>query len=307
MREKLFCIYHGQCDDGFMAAWCVRHALGHDAVEFFPGAYQETPPDVTGRHVLFVDFSYKRPVLEEMAKTAKSIIILDHHKTAAADLADFRPPAPYGMWNDKTLPLVQGDLEPIVALFDMKRSGAGMAWDYFHPGHPRPLFVDYVEDRDLWHKKLPYGDEFTIGLRSYHQSWAVWDELFPMDVQNDDGTSVKRLITEGKIVQRYYRGRVEELKRNSYLALINFADRPPVTCRIANAPYFAASEVAGELANDTVDFGASFFQLEDGRWQYSLRSRANGFDVSALALLFGGGGHAAAAGFTVSEPVHARC
>ena len=57
------CIYHGGCDDGFAAAWCVRAALG-DEVEFYPGVYAKEPPDATGRDVLMVDFSYKRPVLE---------------------------------------------------------------------------------------------------------------------------------------------------------------------------------------------------------------------------------------------------
>lgn len=37
---KPLCIYHGGCDDGFAAAWCVRKALGDD-VEFYPGVYQK--------------------------------------------------------------------------------------------------------------------------------------------------------------------------------------------------------------------------------------------------------------------------
>lgn len=65
---------------------------------------------------------------------------------------------------------------------------------------------------------------------------------------------------------------------------------------------FAASEVAGELAEKT-DFGACYFEVAQGRWQYSLRSRGK-FDVSEVAKIFGGGGHKGAAGFTVDAPVH---
>ncbi|HEY9460031.1 MAG TPA: phosphoesterase, partial [Paralcaligenes sp.] len=79
------CIYHGKCADGFTAAWAVKCALGD--IEFYPGVYQEPPPEVTGRDVIIVDFSYKRPVLVEMAAVARSILVLDHHKTAAEDLA----------------------------------------------------------------------------------------------------------------------------------------------------------------------------------------------------------------------------
>jgi hypothetical protein len=50
------CIYHGNCADGFGAAWVVRKALGE--IDFHPGKYQEPPPDVTGKDVVMVDFSY---------------------------------------------------------------------------------------------------------------------------------------------------------------------------------------------------------------------------------------------------------
>jgi hypothetical protein len=288
---KPLCIYHGHCDDGFAAAWAVRHAVGPDLFEFYPGVYQQTPPDVTNRHVLFVDFSYKRPVLLEMAQQALSIVILDHHKTAAEDLADFREPAPYADWHESgTGPLVMDDSESIAALFDMNRSGAGLAWDFFHAGQPRPKFIDYIEDRDLWRKQLPGGDEFTIALRSYPQDFETWDQII---LQGTDS-----LIEEGAAIQRYYRLRVEELKRSAYQASI--AGAP---FWVANAPYFAASEVAGELAEREHGFGACYFEVSQGCWQYSLRARGD-FDVSEIARKFGGGAHKGAAGFTVNAPVH---
>jgi oligoribonuclease NrnB/cAMP/cGMP phosphodiesterase (DHH superfamily) len=190
-------------------------------------------------------------------------------------------------------------------LFDMERSGAGIAWDFFHPDRPRPEFINYVEDRELWRKALPGGDEFTIALRSYPQEFEVWDGLVA------GGASA--LIAEGKSIQRYYRLRVEEIKRSAYLARLALvhttgpapADVPvALKCGIANAPYFAASEVAGELCEmEGADFGACYFEVAKGCWQYSLRSR-DGFDVSEVAKAFGGGGHKGAAGFTVPAPVH---
>lgn len=287
MSKEPLCIYHGYCDDGFAAAWVVRQRLGSN-VEFYPGVYQQEPPDVTGRDVLLVDFSYKRPVLERMAETAHSIIILDHHKTAQEDLSGFFTPPSWEGW----LHAIDGQLSVntrVTALFDMERSGAGIAADYFDIGRGvRPDFIDYIQDRDLWRKKLPGGDEFTIALRSHPQDFDVWDKL----ARDPEG-----LIDEGKAIQRYYRQRVEELKRSAYEAVID-----GYTCWIANAPYFAASEVAGELAEKT-DFGACYFEVAQGRWQYSLRSRRD-FDVSAVAKVFGGGGHKGAAGFTVDAPVH---
>lgn len=66
----------------------VRKALGAN-VEFVPGVYGQEPPDVAGKDVVLVDFSYKYDVLAELAWRAKSIIVLDHHKSAAEDLGRF--------------------------------------------------------------------------------------------------------------------------------------------------------------------------------------------------------------------------
>lgn len=283
------CIYHGGCDDGFGAAWVVRRALG-DAVEFHPGAYGREPPDIKGKDVLLVDFSYKRPALDEMFCAANSLLILDHHKTAAEDLAGIR--APYGPgWDRHLQNTAQDEIESApqpYALFDMGRSGAGIAWDFFFPDRDRPAFINYLEDRDLWRKSLPGGDEFTIALRSYPQDFAIWDQLVIRGAPS--------LIEEGRSIQRYYRLRIEELKRHAYLATLGGA-----SCCISNAPYFAASEVAGEIA-ERADFGACYFEVEAGKFQYSLRSLGD-FDVSAIAKQFGGGGHKNAAGFTSSGAV----
>ena len=92
---KKLCIYHGNCADGFGAAYAVWKRYG-EAVEFYPGVYQQDPPDVTGRDVIMVDFSYKRPVIEQMAQDANSILILDHHKSAEEDLRQWKREAAKG-------------------------------------------------------------------------------------------------------------------------------------------------------------------------------------------------------------------
>ncbi len=276
MAQGPLCIYHGNCDDGFAAAWCVR--LKHPDAEFYPGIYQAPPPDVRGRDVIMVDFSYKRPVMEQIIADCATLLVLDHHKTAEADLAS-----------------LDGVRPGVEVVFDMDRSGAMMAFDRFCRDMPTYAdtvrFMEYVQDRDLWRKALPYGDLFTIALRSYPQDFGCWD----LAMRN----GVESLIAEGTGIHRYYRMRVEEMKASAYRAELG-----GTVCWIANAPYFSASEVAGELAERDGTFGAAFLEVGAERWQYSLRSR-EGFDVSEIARRFGGGGHRAAAGFAVSgRPVH---
>ena len=89
MKETVL-IYHGSCPDGFMGATIFCKAAGNEVenIEFHAGVHQEAPPDATGKKVVFVDFSYKRPVILEMAQNAKSILLVDHHASALADLVD---------------------------------------------------------------------------------------------------------------------------------------------------------------------------------------------------------------------------
>ena len=77
---KPLCIYHGNCADGFGAAWVVRRFVGDGNVDFHPGVYQDPLPDVTGHDVVIVDFSYKRPVMEKLIDAAQTVIVLDHHR-----------------------------------------------------------------------------------------------------------------------------------------------------------------------------------------------------------------------------------
>src|SRR3990167_11192571 len=83
---KPLCIYHGNCADGFGAAW-VFHSYADREFDFHAGVYQDAPPDCTGRDVYLVDFSYKRAVVEEIIEVANRVVLIDHHKSALDDLA----------------------------------------------------------------------------------------------------------------------------------------------------------------------------------------------------------------------------
>ena len=263
------CIYHGNCADGFGAAFAIWKRDG-DCVTYYPGVYGVAPPDVTGLDVAIVDFSYKRPVMIELASKAKSILVLDHHKTAQAELDGLAAECPN-----------------VTVEFDMERSGAMMAWQYFRPDRPIPMFIAYLQDRDLWTKKLHGVDEFTAALRSYPQDFNIWDKLC------DNGPQA--LITEGYAIQRYFRTLVEQAKKHAHMRVI-----AGYTVPVVNASMFMSSEVAGELAEGQ-PFAAVYVETAtDVIW--SLRSRSDGVDVSEVAKRFGGGGHRNAAGFTVPRP-----
>jgi hypothetical protein len=283
MTDKLLCIWHGNCQDGFGAAWAVRHALGEINIEFFPGVYQDAPPDVTGRHVLMVDFSYKRPVLLDMAERARTILILDHHKSAAEDLAGFPGPT-YQQWQDKGRGPDPAD-PPIAVVFDMDRSGAGLTWDHLHPGAPRPRLIDHIEDRDLWRFALPKTREISAALFSYPYSFGLWDSLMNDDV-------LPNLIIEGSAIDRKHRQDIANLLPVvQRWAMIGGVNMP-----VANLPLTLTSDAGHKMAAEAFGIAACYWDTPEGR-VFSLRSTDDGPDCQAIAVGYGGGGHAHAAGF----------
>jgi uncharacterized protein len=284
--SKTLCIYHGNCADGFGAAWVVRRALGADNVDFHPGVYGAPPPDIADRNVIIVDFSYKRSTIEEMAQSAKTILILDHHKTAQEDLAGFSPPPRWNVWHD----LAAGDIPlsqsvRVTALFDMERSGAGIAWDYFFSEQPRPALINHIEDRDLWLFKLDGTREIQAAVFSYPWEFSAYDEIMRMPVSD--------LRIEGAALERNHLKDVGQLVTVTKRRMIIGGQNVPV----ANLPYTLTSD-AGNLMAAGEPFAACYWDTPGGR-VFSLRSHEEGADVSQIAKAYGGGGHVHAAGFTM--------
>lgn len=275
---KTLCIYHGNCADGFGAAWVVRRSLGAQNVDFLPGHYGMPAPDVTDRLVIIVDFSFPLETLKEMARTAKAVLVLDHHKTAAEALEGLSPaPLNFHAWAENP--------PALSAVFDMHRSGAGITWDFFFPHNQRPDLINHIEDRDLWHFKLEGTREILANLFSYTQEFQVWDGLMQQPVST--------AVAAGAAINRKHQKDVAELVSSSKHRMVIAGHDVPV----ANLPHLYASD-AGHLMAQGEKFAACYQDSADHRY-FSLRSNDEGIDVSEIAKQFGGGGHRNAAGFKV--------
>ncbi len=287
--KPILCIYHGNCADGFGAAWVVRKALGEEDVEFYPGVYQTAPPDVTERDVIMVDFSYKQKTPDEMSQCAKATLILDHHKTAVEDLSDV-PIAPswtrWQRWDDPLLDTGVGAFRR-GTLFDMNRSGAGITWDYFFPDQERPALINHIEDRDLWRFTLPGTREIQANVFSYPYDFEVWDKLMAAPVES--------LIAEGRAIERKHFKDIAELVKVCRREMTIGGIVVPV----ASLPYTLTSDAGHLMATEHPSkVGVGYWDTLDGRC-FSLRSTDDGPDVSESAKQYGGGGHQHASGFKV--------
>lgn len=286
------CIYHANCMDGFTAAWVVARAFS--GIELYPASYGDAPPDVTGKTVLIVDFSYPHDVLVAMGQVAESVTVLDHHKSAAEALMPFEAgPIQYDTPFDAGV--------KVRAHFDMEKSGARLVWEYLYGrvGDAVPPIVAYTEDRDLWRWALPYSRAINAALGSYAQSLPKWDSLnldlrtSPLQMEPTERDRYT-LVAEGEAILR---------QRDKDIDAIVGASKREMRIgghlvEVANVPFYLASE-AGERMSAYKPFSATYYDTADGR-VFSLRSMQGGehsLDVSAIAKAYGGGGHRHAAGF----------
>jgi oligoribonuclease NrnB/cAMP/cGMP phosphodiesterase (DHH superfamily) len=275
-NEIDFVIYHNPCADGTGSAWAAWKYLKTNfpdrEVTYFPTNYGKLPPDVTGKSVLLCDFSYKKNVLENMIKTSKNLLIIDHHKTAQKDLED---------------------IDDDYKIFNMLKSGAYLTWEYFFPTDKVPLMIEYIQDNDIWTKKLPYCKEYASWFLTLDNNVELYDEY------SDDTIFLEMLKTKGA-------GMVDKDTYNVEQAV------PRATVKfqkIGNKYLFIAylntSVLKSEMGNKVIleykyaDF-AAVYSVSD--WSnatgFSLRSTNVHYDCSKIALIpkIGGGGHRNACG-----------
>lgn len=283
--KKVIVIYHGNCADGFGAAWVLRKAfaelplykVGPNAepwanAEFYAGVYQTPPPDVTDCMVYIVDFSYKRDVILSMLEKCTRMVIIDHHISAITDLDSIVHPK-------------------LQTYFDVEHSGAMLAWLYFFGSPEPPVLITRIEDRDLWRFKFSDTREIQANLFSYPYDFDVWDQLM-----YESEVSLHGMQKEGAAIERkHFKDIKELLKVGQRRAIIAGYDVP-----IANVPYTLSSD-AGHIMDENEPFAACYMDTPEGRI-FSLRSRAGkGIDVSEIAKKYGGGGHKNAAGFKIAH------
>ena len=261
-----FVIYHANCTDGFGAAWAAWKLLGSKAV-YYAASHGDAPPNVSGKNVAILDFSYPREITQEMEREAKSLVVIDHHKSAMKELSDLS-----------------------YAHFDMSRSGAALAWQFFHPEKAVPKLIAYIEDRDLWAWKLPQSREFSAGLDTQKMTFESFSQVCNESV-------FESICTKGSNILSYIESEVMKICKKASMRTWK-GNR----INIVNSSRLV-SEVGNKLSQNC-DFAVIWsFDHNDQKYRVSLRSSCDHVDVSAVASKFGGGGHKKAAGFSMKRCV----
>ncbi|MFZ2501027.1 MAG: DHH family phosphoesterase [Minisyncoccia bacterium] len=266
-HKEIAVLYHGGCPDGFGGAYAAWKKFG-DTAEYIPVKHgRPVPEGLAGRTLYFIDFCYPLEIMNGVIATASSVTVLDHH-LGNRDVVESMPEH----------------------IFDANRSGATIAWAYFHPDVPVPMMLKYVEDGDRYVFKL--ADSRAALSYMYVQPFHFdsWDSLV---ARIEDEAERATIIERGRIYAEYFAILVEQISKKAIL--ISFEG---YECYLANAADMFVSDVGNRLAHLKPPIGV-IVNFHGDVINVSLRSDPS-VDVSAIAKKYGGNGHPQASAFRLA-------
>lgn len=268
-------LFHGKgCPDGFaaaLAAWLFYEGqaefrgLDHGEVNSLADLV-----DVTGRSVYILDFSLPAELLTAIDERAERLVMLDHHQSAADKLAGFT-------------------CRCGVVHFDMGKSGARLAWEFFFPERDVPALVAMVEDRDIWAWQIDGSAAFLSALDMEEQDFARWASLAELQ-----GDALATFMARGQAMDDKFKRLADEIAEDAVPIVFN-GERG----LMVNAPSAFHSLVGNLLSQQCGAFAVVWAVNKKGQVKVALRS-VRGYSVIPLAESMGGGGHAQACAFRMA-------
>jgi hypothetical protein len=168
--------YDFPCPDGLAAAWVAKKK--YPDADLLGLTYDEDSwTDLTFKvsvydYILIVDFSLPVELLQKWTDLGVNYQIIDHHAPFLLKLNEFYKTT------DSFTDVV---LNKHHVTFDVKECGATLTWKTLFPYKPMPVFLEYIRDRDLFTKQLPYTDEIHCGMASIRRSFSLYDQIEYMD------------------------------------------------------------------------------------------------------------------------------
>lgn len=287
-------VYHHPCADGIASAWVTKKYLVEECCpeeevvlvganydrKYKPRLATEiaiaTTRDGDKPDIFFVDFSEPYEDLLKLAELANTITVIDHHKTAQAELEGRD-------WPDN-----------VQVVFDMAESGATLCWLTFFDADPEgvPKLLRYIKDRDLWEWKLSGSKEVSEVI--YLKTRTMEDfEAFAETFDEKDALASGALLLAMRDTQ------VKRMLNRWHKMAV---PHPDVEIGSVTVPALNSAHYSSELGNDLAaehpeaDF-VCIYSISDGMVNVSIRVGDKDFDASPIAKFNGGGGHAKACGF----------
>jgi len=291
-------VYHYPCLDGAYACLCASLYF----TKKFPSVVQRFVPfrvnddserDFTGEPlVIFLDILPKA-VLEAAMRQAELVVVVDHHLTNQKTLEEYKD---------------EGEFPAnLFVQFDLEFSAAKLAYIRYESviqNDQLRIAVDYVEDYDLWRWGLPDTEAVICYMQDsfrkldYNQNPETLSLLASVDIEQ-----------ARRLGERLHKARkmeiAAELERGP--KLIQFPGYRKCLGLVTRKSHLK-SHLGNELAilsqaQGHLGVGMVARRNYEGDYEVSVRAIGDDVDVSRICEIYGGGGHAKAAGMRVDEQV----
>jgi hypothetical protein len=296
-----YAIFHRGCPDGF-AGYHILSRTKHINIDTI--VYPDTPfatkapPNIKGKDIIIIDTAYKYSVLKEICMKAKSVVFIDHHITIRNDVIKIK----------KELELKKN----ITIIYNEKKSGCLLTWEFFYPKLKKPLYIKYINDNDTGTWKYKETDYFMISLDIHFSKTNKEEVLEKWDAMNKS-ENVKKMVEEGKQYMIYMEH--VALQNSKRCVMVSFPSKkiftrfPKYFNKIGQ---YRVALYCGPACPDTkilfktimnnmnCDF-VIFWTYSVNENKYVLSFRSLKVDVGSIASIFGGGGHTLASACNFSS------
>lgn len=302
-------IYHKGCPDGIASAWIV-HLYNPNAVLIYSNAGCDPPINtaIKDKRIIFVDVCPNNfYFLIKISKQASYILVIDHHLSLLNQITNVNLP------------------ENINIIFDVKKCACILTWNYFTNNLnniPKnntllidniPWFLKYIEDRDLWKLDMIKSQEINLGLlEGNYINFEGFNKLLETkyeDIFNEILEIGKiELIIKEKLINNQIKYNtipcIFKIKDKEYLIWF-YESNDNLRSDVGNKLLF--TKIIKNNINRLPDFVVSWkYNFISEQFWLSLRSHNTSVNVANIAVMFKGGGHRNAAGFTLDSNVRIK-
>ena len=299
-------IYHKPCPDGEMSAAIFRDKYKRS--RFIPWIHGDNSKINTvineiqkiskNKHVFFLDvcpdFYFVKDLRNNILKSNDKISILDHHMAACNKFK-------------KDIEESDESYENLEIIFDNKRSGCQLTWDYLHPGegYPRPVY--YIGNKDLYKWDDPktepftngYPDRFHIKLdANYILRIKIYQKILKLSEEEIESIISKGVEITNSMVE-------EAIEIISGITFSKDTDIDGKELSVIDLEmedkYYLTKYIKSELEKRYPVYDVlRITYLRENRKDFSLRSLKDDVRVDLLAQKYGGNGHLRASGYSLS-------
>jgi nanoRNase/pAp phosphatase (c-di-AMP/oligoRNAs hydrolase) len=242
--KPLVVVYHADCIDGAACAWAVAKAWNiekepHPNVTYIPYAHHDVESAENkiraamkaDAEVYFVDVAPNKQFLDELMTPdaggnakAQAIHVMDHHNSAAAMLANYKPPAAEGP---------QPQLE--IFIDQTRDSAARMVWEKLLPGETVPPVLDVINMMDGDAKSLTSPHDFAAAAIVDTRDISTPNKAF-RTLRGLAKLTFNQMARSGYSILKDQDVKIDKMLDNaSCIALQVLPNQPPVPVAIVNA------------------------------------------------------------------------